>query len=77
MVGEEEAEIRGILEEIKKRKKIIRDFYATWNAANPTKQIYNANLKEFITSFFDKSMSGNYQGVSSGSLVPKCKQAIF
>ena len=36
------------LEEIKKRKKIIRDFYAAWNAANPTKQVYNANLKEFI-----------------------------
>ena len=36
------------LEEIKERKKIIRDFYATWNAANPTKQVYNANLKEFI-----------------------------
>ena len=36
------------LEEIKVRKKIIRDFYATWNAANPTKQVFNANLKEFI-----------------------------
>ena len=35
-------------EEIKIRKKIIRDFYATWNAANPTKQAFNANLKEFI-----------------------------
>ena len=36
------------LEEVKVRKKIIRDFYASWNAANPTKQVYNANLKEFI-----------------------------
>ena len=36
------------LEEIKERKKIIRDFYATWNAANPIKQVYNSNLKEFI-----------------------------
>ena len=36
------------LEEVKVRKKIIRDFYATWNAANPTKQVFNANLKEFI-----------------------------
>ena len=36
------------LEDIKARKKIIRDFYATWNAANPTKRVYNANLKEFI-----------------------------
>ena len=26
------------LEEIRARKKIIRDFYAVWNAANPTKQ---------------------------------------
>ena len=40
------------LEEIKVRKKIIRDFYATWNAANPTKQVYNANLKEFINVRF-------------------------
>ena len=36
------------LEDIKARKKIIRDFYATWNAANPTKQVYNANLKDYI-----------------------------
>jgi hypothetical protein len=36
------------LEDIKVRKQIIRDFYATWNAANPTKQVYNANLKEFV-----------------------------
>ena len=34
------------LEEIKIRKKIIRDFYAVWNAANPTKQVYNANMKK-------------------------------
>ena len=40
------------LEEIRARKKIIRDFYATWNAANPTKQVYNANLKEFINVRF-------------------------
>jgi len=36
------------LEDMKVRKQIIRDFYAVWNAANPTKQVYNANLKEFI-----------------------------
>ena len=36
------------LEDVKERKKIIRNFYATWNAANPTKQVYNANLKAFI-----------------------------
>ena len=40
------------LEEIKARKKIIQDFYATWNAANPTKQVYNANLQEFINVRF-------------------------
>ena len=40
------------LEEIRVRKKIIRDFYAVWNAANPTKQVYNANLKEFINVRF-------------------------
>jgi len=40
------------LEEIKIRKKIIRDFYATWNVANPTKKVYNANLKEFINVRF-------------------------
>ena len=40
------------LEDIKARKKIIRDFYAVWNAANPTKQVYNANLKEFINVRF-------------------------
>jgi len=39
-------------EEVKVRKKIIRDFYAAWNAANPTKQVYNANLKEFINIRF-------------------------
>ena len=36
------------LEEVKVRKKIIQDFYAIWNAANPTKQVFNTNLKEFI-----------------------------
>jgi len=40
------------LEEIKLRKKIIRDFYVAWNTANPMKQVYNANLKEFINIRF-------------------------
>ncbi|MDR0940690.1 MAG: hypothetical protein LBM68_00530 [Bacteroidales bacterium] len=40
------------LDDMKVRKQIIRDFYATWNAANPTKQVYNANLKEFINIRF-------------------------
>ena len=35
-------------EDIKLRKKIIIDFYAVWNAANPTKHIYNIDLKDFI-----------------------------
>ena len=28
-------------EDLNIRKKIIKDFYAIWNAANPTKHIYN------------------------------------
>ena len=35
-------------EEIQQREKIIKDFYANWNAANPEKRIYNTNLQEFI-----------------------------
>jgi hypothetical protein len=36
-------------EEMLLRKKIIKDFYAIWNAANPTKRIYNTSLNEFIS----------------------------
>jgi hypothetical protein len=43
-----EIPIGSTLDEIKMRKKIIRDFYTAWNAANPTKQAFNANLKQFI-----------------------------
>ena len=35
-------------EEIQQREKIIKDFYAMWNAANPEKRIYNINLQSFI-----------------------------
>ena len=35
-------------EEIQQREKIIKDFYAMWNAANPGKRIYNINLQSFI-----------------------------
>jgi len=35
-------------EEIQQREKIIKNFYANWNAVNPEKRIYNANLQEFI-----------------------------
>ncbi|MCL2028164.1 MAG: hypothetical protein FWG79_06725 [Bacteroidales bacterium] len=30
------------------RKKFIKDFYANWNAANPTKHIFNVALNDFI-----------------------------
>jgi len=36
-------------EEMNIRKKIIKDFYAIWNAANPTKHIYNNDLQDFIS----------------------------
>jgi hypothetical protein len=35
-------------EEIQQREKIIKDFYAKWNATNPKKRVYNVNLQEFI-----------------------------
>ena len=35
-------------EDLKNRKKFITDFYAKWTIANPTKQIYNKSLKNFI-----------------------------
>ena len=34
--------------EIEQRKKIIKDFYASWNALNPTKHIFNFELDDFI-----------------------------
>jgi hypothetical protein len=39
-------------EEMQVRKKFVKDFYANWNAANPTKHIYNIDLKDFITVRF-------------------------
>jgi len=35
-------------EEVRQREQIIRDFYATWNAINPTKHIFNIALNDFI-----------------------------
>jgi hypothetical protein len=35
-------------EKIKQREKIIQNFYANWNAANPEKRVYNTDLKDFI-----------------------------
>lgn len=35
-------------DEIQAREKIIKDFYAQWNATNPEKRIYNMNLQAFI-----------------------------
>ena len=39
-------------EELLIRKKFIKDFYAIWNAANPTKHVYNIDLKDFISVRF-------------------------
>ena len=35
-------------EDVKIRRKIIMDFYAQWNASNPAKRVYNADLGDFI-----------------------------
>jgi len=35
-------------DDVKARKQIIMDFYAQWNAANPSKRIYNIDLQNFI-----------------------------
>ena len=35
-------------EEIQQREKIIKDFYASWIAVNPTKHIFNRALNDFI-----------------------------
>ena len=35
-------------EEIQQREKFIKGFYASWNAVNPEKRIYNADLQAFI-----------------------------
>jgi hypothetical protein len=35
-------------EEIAQREKIIKDFYASWNAVNPTKHVFNIALQDFI-----------------------------
>ena len=39
-------------EEMQIRKKFIKDFYAMWSAANPTKHVYNIDLKDFISVRF-------------------------
>jgi len=35
-------------EEIQQREQIIKDFYAVWITANPTKHIFNIALNDFI-----------------------------
>jgi hypothetical protein len=35
-------------EDIQQRERFIKDFYAKWNASNPEKRIYNANLQSYI-----------------------------
>ena len=39
-------------EDMQVRKQIIKDFYAIWNASNPTKSIFNINLQDFINVRF-------------------------
>ena len=39
-------------EEMLIRKKFIKDFYAIWNATNPTKSVYNIDLQDFINVRF-------------------------
>lgn len=46
-------------EEIEQRKKIIKDFYASWNAVNPTKHVFNRALNDFIHVRFLSVHSGN------------------
>ena len=36
------------IKEIQQREKFIKDFYASWNAINPTKRIFNIALCDFI-----------------------------
>ena len=35
-------------EDIKTRKQIIGDFYATWNAEHPEKRVWNQSLNDYI-----------------------------
>ena len=35
-------------EEIKQRKRLIEDFYRSWQADNPGKRVYNRNLRDYI-----------------------------
>jgi hypothetical protein len=39
-------------EDLQIRKKFIKNFYAIWNTANPTKHVYNVNLQDFINVRF-------------------------
>ena len=35
-------------DDIKKRKQIIKNFYALWNAAHPDKKVWNKSLQDYI-----------------------------
>ena len=35
-------------EDVELRKKIIKDFYKQWERNNPSKKLYNYNLKDYI-----------------------------
>jgi hypothetical protein len=37
------------LEDKKARKKFIKEFYKVWGTLNPTKQIFNKSLNEYIS----------------------------
>jgi len=48
-------------EEIQQREKIIKNFYASWIAINPTKHIYNIALNDFIhVRFLSIQETANY-----------------
>ncbi|MCL2028431.1 MAG: hypothetical protein FWG79_08110 [Bacteroidales bacterium] len=36
------------IKEIQQREKFIKNFYASWNAINPTKHVFNIALNDFI-----------------------------
>ena len=40
-------------EDIKARRKIIKDFYASWCAEHPEKKVWNASLQAYIHVKFD------------------------
>ena len=60
-------------EDIKKRKQIIKDFYASWNAAHPDKRIWNKSLQDYI---YVKYQSIN-ETTGHAALSNKSTMAVF